>query len=127
MSKQLIVVGDRVLVSTGEVEGRTAAGLILPANAVESQPVQGGWVKAVGPGTPIPEPQATEDETWKPHSGEPRYLPIQARVGDYALFMRKAAVRIEFEGQEYLIVPQAAILVLVREGEEPGRRRPAEE
>ena len=41
-------------------------------------------------------------------------MPMQARVGDFALFFRKAAVEITFEGKSYLVVPQAAILILVR-------------
>jgi co-chaperonin GroES (HSP10) len=41
---------------------------------------------------------------------------MQARMGDYALFFRKAAVEITFDGTRYLVVPQAAILVLVRDG-----------
>jgi co-chaperonin GroES (HSP10) len=40
---------------------------------------------------------------------------MQARVGDHAIFFRKAAVEITFEEKRYLVVPQAAILVLVRE------------
>jgi hypothetical protein len=46
-------------------------------------------------------------------------MPVQAEVGDFAIFFRKAAVEITFEGERYLVVPQAAILGLVRqEGEE---------
>ena len=45
----------------------------------------------------------------------PRWRPLQARVGDHAIFFRKAAVEITFEEKRYLVVPQAAILVLVRE------------
>ena len=40
---------------------------------------------------------------------------MQARVGDHAIFFRKAAVEVSFEGQRYLVVPQAAILVLIRD------------
>ena len=40
---------------------------------------------------------------------------MQARVGDHATFFRKAAVEITFEEKRYLVVPQAAILVLVRD------------
>ena len=40
---------------------------------------------------------------------------MQAKVGDHALFFRKAAVEITFENDKYLVVPEAAILVLVRE------------
>jgi co-chaperonin GroES (HSP10) len=43
---------------------------------------------------------------------------MQAQVGDYALFFRKAAVEITFENEQYLVVPQAAILALVREPRE---------
>jgi hypothetical protein len=41
---------------------------------------------------------------------------MQAQEGDYVLFMRKAAVEITFEKRSYLIVPNGAVLVLVREG-----------
>jgi co-chaperonin GroES (HSP10) len=40
---------------------------------------------------------------------------MQARAGDYALFFRKAGVEITFEGERYHVVPQAAILALVRD------------
>src|SRR5437870_11425245 len=66
------------------------------------------------------EPASMDDEPWKTHAGgaEVKYLPMQAEVGDYALFFRKAAVELTFEGKTYLVVPQAAILVLVKE--DPG-------
>lgn len=114
--KQLIVVGDRVLIEPEEGEERTKVGLYLPASAVDRQSVQGGRVLATGPGTPIGAPTELDEEPWKIGSGEARYLPVQARVGDFAIFFRKAAVEISFEGKEYLVVPQAAILTLVREG-----------
>ena len=115
--KQLIVVGDRVLIEPEEGEERTNVGLYLPASAVDKQSVQGGRVLATGPGTPIGAPTELDEEPWKIGSGEARYLPVQARVGDFAIFFRKAAVEISFEGKEYLVVPQAAILTLVRDGE----------
>jgi len=114
--KQLIVVGDRVLIEPEEGEERTTVGLYLPASAVDKQSVQGGRVLATGPGTPIGAPTELDEEPWKIGSGEARYLPVQARVGDFAIFFRKAAVEISFEGKEYLVVPQAAILTLVRDG-----------
>lgn len=119
--KRLVVVGDRVLIEPEEGEERTKVGLYLPATAVDEQSVRGGVVIATGPGTPIGPPTELEDEPWKISSGEPRYLPMQAEVGDFALFFRKAAVEISFEGARYLVVPQAAILALVREeGSEDG-------
>ena len=114
MPKQLIVVGDRLLLSPEEGEERTKVGLYLPASAVDNQAVQGGTVLATGPGTPISAPTDLDEEPWRIAGGEARYLPVQARKGDYAIFFRRAAVEITFEGERYLVVPQAAVLVLIR-------------
>lgn len=118
--KKLIVVGDRVLIAPEAGEERTRVGLYLPQTALDTLAVQGGRVLATGPGTPVSEPASLEDEPWKIGSRDAggRYVPMQARVGDYALFFRKAAVEITFEGNKYLVVPQAAILILVREPHE---------
>ncbi|MGH7459956.1 MAG: co-chaperone GroES [Longimicrobiales bacterium] len=113
--KKLIVVGDRVLILPEEGEDRSRVGLYLPASAVDSQAVQGGKVVATGPGTPISAPTELDEEPWKIRSGEPRFLPVQAQVGDYAIFFRRASVEITFEDKKYLVVPQAAILALIRE------------
>ncbi len=115
--KQLIVVGDRILISPEQGEDRTRVGLYLPASAVDNQAVQGGTVVASGPGTPISPPTELDEEPWRIGSGEARYMPVQARKDDYAIFFRRAAVEITFEGTKYLVVPQAAVLVLVRENE----------
>lgn len=112
--KKLIVVGDRVLIKPEEGEDRSRVGLYLPPSAVDNQAVQSGKVVATGPGTPISAPTELDEEPWKITGGEARYLPVQARVGDYAIFFRRAAVEITFEGDKYLVVPQAAILALVR-------------
>ena len=115
-AKKLIVVGDRVLIAPEEGEERSKVGLYLPASAVDNQAVQGGKVIATGPGTPISAPTELNEEPWKIGTGEARFLPVQAQVGDYAIFFRRAAVEITFEGEKYLVVPQAALLALVREG-----------
>ena len=114
-NKRLIVVGDRVLIAPEEGDERSRVGLYLPASAVDSQAVQSGTVVAVGPGTPVSAPTELDEEPWKIGAGEARYLPVQARVGDHAIFFRRAAVEITFDGRKYLVVPQAAILSLVRE------------
>ncbi|KPJ89131.1 MAG: chaperonin [Gemmatimonas sp. SG8_17] len=112
--KQLVVVGDRVLVAPEEGEERTSVGLYLPPTAIDRQAVQSGRIVATGPGTPLPEPTQLDDEPWKIGNSNQRFVPMQAQIGDYALFFRKAAVEITFEDKKYLVVPQAAILVLVR-------------
>jgi len=115
-NKDLIVVGDRVLVKIEEGEERTNVGLYLPPTAVDNQAVQSGQIVATGPGLPLPAPDANADEPWRTTSSrETRFVPMQAKIGDYALFFRKAAVEITFEGERFLVVPQAAILALVRD------------
>ena len=113
--KRLIVVGDRVLIQPEEGEDRTKVGLYLPQTAMDNQAVQGGKVVATGPGNAMSSPTELSDEPWKIGSQEPRYVPLQAQLGDYAIFFRRAAVEITFEGERFLVVPQAAILALSRE------------
>ncbi len=115
MKKELIVVGDRVLIRMEDGEERTKVGLYLPATAVEGQQVQGGTIVATGPGQALPAVEDHLDEPWRITSGgSTKHVPMQARVGDYALFFRKAAVETTFEGERFLVVPQAAILTLAR-------------
>ena len=119
--KELLVVGDRVLIRVEDGEERSKVGLYLPATAVDNQAVQGGTIVATGPGQALPAVEEHLDEPWKiTGSKDTRYVPMQARPGDYALFFRKAAVEITFETERFLVVPQAAILALARE---PSSRR----
>jgi co-chaperonin GroES (HSP10) len=114
--KKLLVVGDRVLITPEEGEDqRTKVGLYLPATAIDTQQVQTGLIVATGPGDPVADLSSLDEEPWKTESGERRSRGMQARVGDHAIFFRKAAVEITFEDTHYLVVPQAAILVLVRD------------
>jgi co-chaperonin GroES (HSP10) len=112
---QLLVVGDRVLIEPDEGEARTEVGLYLPKWAVEKESVQGGRIIATGPGTPLPDFKEMDDEPWRPTRRESRHMPMQARKGDYAIFLRKAAVEIKVDNKNYLVVPQGAILVLMRD------------
>jgi co-chaperonin GroES (HSP10) len=116
-NKRLIVVGDRVLIHVNEGEERTKVGLYLPPTALDSQAVQGGKIVATGPGLPMPDPGEAGDEPWRIPLRETRFVPMQARTGDYALFFRKAAVELTFEGDTYLVIPQSAILALVRDSD----------
>ena len=118
--RQLLVVGDRVLVSPEEGEDRTRVGLYLPATAIDTQQVQSGIVVATGPGDPVADMGSLDDEPWKIGTSERRSRGMQSRVGDRAIFFRKAAVEITYEEKKYLVVPQAAILVLLRNEEEAG-------
>jgi chaperonin GroES len=114
--KELIVVGDRVLITADDgEEQRTHVGLYLPATAIDSIAVQTGLIVATGPGDPLPDPTTFETEPWKVEARAPRTRPMQARVGDHAIYFRKAAIEVTFEERHYLVVPLAAILLLVRD------------
>ncbi len=113
--KKLIVIGDRVLIRPDDREERTEVGLYLPQTVKEKEDVIGGYIVKTGPGIPLADPASLGDEPWKSDGQTLRYLPMEAQPGDYALFLRKAAVEITFEGEKYLILPQSAILLLIRE------------
>ncbi len=116
--RKLIVIGDRVLISPDEGDERTKVGLYLPQTVIDKDSVQSGRIVATGPGTPLPDPNDLDDEPWKNTYQMKRHVPMQAYEGDYAIFLRKAAVEIKYEGNPYLVVPQAAILILLRDDDD---------
>jgi chaperonin GroES len=113
--KQIIVIGDRVLLQLDDGQDKTKSGLYLPASVREKEKVAMGRVVKVGPGYPIPNPNYTEDEPWSAQKDPMRYIPLQAKEGDYAIFLREQGVEVEFEERKYLIVPQSAVLMIVRD------------
>ncbi|MCH7676187.1 co-chaperone GroES [candidate division KSB1 bacterium] len=114
--KQLIVVGDRILISPDDSKNRTEFGLYLPPGVKEKEKVRGGYVVKVGPGYPMPDPNSISEEPWSSSpKQDTKYIPLQANVGDYAIYISTAGVEIEFERKHYVVVPQSAILVLMRD------------
>jgi chaperonin GroES len=112
--KNLIIVGERVLIRADEGTDKTSSGLYLPPTVREKEKVVGGYVVKTGPGYPVPDPNASEEPWAAGQKREVRYVPLQAAEGDYAIFLKEAAVEIEFEDKKYLIVPHTAVLALVR-------------
>ena len=110
--KNLIIVGDRVLIDPDEGMDKTPSGLYLPPTVKEKEKIMGGHVVKTGPGYAIPD--STPVESWTAGKREGKYIPLQASEGDYAIFMKEAAMEIEFEDKKYQIVPHSAILALVR-------------
>ncbi len=113
--RRIIIIGDRVLIRPDDSTEKSPAGLYLPPTVREKEDVWGGVVVEVGPGLPLSDPNSVEEEPWKTTSDSLRYIPPQAETGDYALFLKKASVEINVEEKKYLIVPQAAILVIIRD------------
>ena len=93
-NKQVIVVGDRVLIRPDEGEKKSAAGLYLPESVLEKQDVRGGVVVELGPGIPLGNPDANIEEPWRQEDKKIKYIPPQAELGDYALYLNKAAIEI---------------------------------
>jgi co-chaperonin GroES (HSP10) len=113
--KKLVVIGDRVLISPSKPDERTLSGLYLPPGVQEKEKVQQGYVIKTGPGYAIPIP--IENESWKGEEETVKYVPLQAREGDLAIFLVSGATEVMYEGDRYFIVPQSAILMLEREEE----------
>ena len=113
--KELMVVGDRVLIRLEEANDRTAVGLYLPASALDKENVQTGIIEEVGPGIPLPPKPDDNDVPWNEETGEQmRYIPLQAQKGDQVIFLRKDGIEITFEGDKYMVAPHTAILALIR-------------
>lgn len=112
--KKLIVVGDRVLIKPATPHERTSSGLYLPPGVQEKEKVQRGYVIKTGPGYAIPVP-VDNDEAWKPEEEKVKYIPLQVKEGDLAIFLLSGSTAVAYEEETYYIVPQGAILMLERE------------
>jgi co-chaperonin GroES (HSP10) len=112
--EKFIMVGDRVLVKPKTRSGKTKTGLYLPPTVQESEKVQTGYIVKVGPGYPIPA-VSEEDEAWKQKQDDVRYVPLQAKMGDLAVYLNKSGFEIEFNNEKYIILPHSAILMIIRD------------
>ena len=75
--KELVIVGDRVLIKLEEAEERTEVGLYLPPTALEKENVQSGKVEEIGPGIPLPPTTDDEDVPWASDNIEQmRFIPL---------------------------------------------------
>jgi len=114
--KKLIIVGDRVLIRLKKPHEKTGSGLYLPPGVQEKEKVQQGYIIKAGPGYPIPMPM-DDQEPWMETEEKTRYVPLQAKEGDLAIFLLNGAHEVVYEGEKYFIVSQGAILMLEREQE----------
>lgn len=110
--EKFVVVGDRVLIKPRDMETHTKSGLVLPATVKEKEEIQSGYIVKTGPGYPIPSQDI--EESWKGTS-DTKYIGMQAKEGDLAIFLKSRAYDIEFENEKYLIVSHGAILLLIRD------------
>ena len=115
--KNLIVVGDRVLIKPKTNSDQTESGLFLPPGVHEKEKVQSGYVIKTGPGYPIPVPTEDFDEPWKSQEEKIKYIPLQVQEGDLAIFLQKGAIEVMYGNEKYFIVPQHSILMIERDPE----------
>jgi co-chaperonin GroES (HSP10) len=113
---KFIMVGDRVLIKPKNPMSKTQSGLYLPPTVQENEKVHSGYIVKVGPGYPIPA-MADEDEPWKEKREDVKYVPLQAQVGDLAIYLHKSGFEIEFNKEKYIILPHAAIMMIIRDEE----------
>ena len=112
---KFIVVGDRVLIKPKSLNDKTNSGLFLPPGVQEKERIQSGYILKVGPGIPLPNLAEESDEPWKDKSDKVKYLPLQAKEGDLAIYIQSNSYEISYNKEKYFIVPQNSILLLVRE------------
>lgn len=112
---RLVVIGDRVLIKPKAESERTKTGLFLPPGVEEKEEIGWGWIMKTGPGYPIPIPTDESLEPWKDAAERIKYVPLQTKVGDLAIFLKRAAYEVVYEDEKYFIVPQGSILMLERD------------
>ena len=92
---KFIMVGDRILIKPKSPLDKTKSGLYLPPGVQAKEKIQAGYVLKVGPGYPIPAINDI-DEPWKDKSDDVKYVPLQPKEGDMAIFMQNSGFEIEF-------------------------------
>jgi chaperonin GroES len=112
--KNFILVADLVLIKPRSDQNRAGSGLYLPPGVTENETIHSGYVLKVGPGYAIPAINES-NEPWMNTSDSVKYVPLQPKEGDLAVYLRKSGWEIEFNKEKYIIIPQAAILLLIRD------------
>ena len=111
---KFILIGDRVLLKPKNPMNTTKSGLYLPPSVQENEKVQSGYILKVGPGYPIPA-LGDQEEFWKEAKEEVKYVPLQAKEGDLAIYLSKSGYEIEFNKEKYIILSHSSILMTIRD------------
>lgn len=112
--KNIVVIGDRILIKPLESSNRTGGGLYLPPSVKDHDAVHTGVVMRVGPGYPIPANQDPDSVFRGESSDKVNYVPLQVREGDEALYLHQNGYEIEVANERYVIVSQNAVLLVMR-------------
>lgn len=112
--EKIVMVGDKVLVKPKNPNLQTSSGLYLPPAAIEKESIQAGYVIKVGPGYPVPAIN-DEVESWKENQEAVKYIPLQVKTGDLAVYMSKSGFDVEFKGEKYTILSHSSIVMIIRD------------
>lgn len=113
--KNILIIGDRVLIDLKESDKKTKSGLYLPPGIEQKEKIRSGYIVKVGPGYPLPTEEPVE--IWEKQQEKIKYLPLQVKEGDLAIFIQNHATEVLIEGKKLFIVPQQAILLVKRNDE----------
>ena len=101
MSKELSANSDRVIVKPAEAGEERFGSIIIPDMGKEKPEM--GEVVSVGPGR---------------RSEFGQFIRVEAKVGDIVLIPKTGTIRIDFNGQEYFVLPDREILATIKEAQE---------
>ena len=110
--EKFVMIGDRVLIKPKNQSNRTPSGLYLPPSVQKSESIYSGYIVKIGPGYPIPS-LTNDEEPWKDDGV--KYIPLQAKVGDLAVYLLKNGFEIEFNNEKYIILPHSDIMMIIRD------------
>ena len=96
--KEIVPLGDRVLVKPMEKEKKTKSGIIIP-DTVDKERPEMGKVVAVGEG------KITD---------EGKVIPVKVKVGNTVLFTKYGPDEVKIDDEEYLIVSESNILAIIK-------------
>ena len=102
--KNIVVIGDRILIKPLEASNKTG-----------HDAVHTGLVVKVGPGYPLPVTQDSDAVFRGESPDEVKYLPLQVKEGDEALYLHANGHEIEIDGETYVIISQNAVLMVMRQ------------
>jgi co-chaperonin GroES (HSP10) len=111
---KFIMIGDKVLVKPTNPQEKTKSGLLLPPSIQENEKLQTGYVIKTGPGYALPN-SVDEAEPWKKE--KVKYLPLEVKVGDLAIYLQSSGFEVVINDEKYLILSHSSILMLVRDEE----------
>ena len=87
----------------------------MPPSVREHDAVHTGIVVRVGPGYPLPVTQDSDAVFRGESPDEVKYLPLQVKEGDEALYLHANGHEIEIDGESYVIISQNAVLMVMRQ------------